>query len=163
MDDTGYREILKQMNYLDDRLVEYGYPNRNIQHKNSGKSIVDIVHWNNDGVKALEGNKWLIPPRPFMDMAYDFTYEDCEKFNKLIQDTLSKHKGTQAIHTVLKMIGEMTADNIREAIDTQSFKELAPSTVAKKGSDVQLIESNQVYDEATYEIGRISEGAGKDV
>ena len=149
LDESGWEEILKQMNYLDEREIEYGYPDSSVIHRESKESIVDIAHWNNDGVKDKTGTKWHIPPREFMDLAAMLTAEDMKKYNALVEKTLSKYRGTSQIDTVLKMIGDMTADTIREAIDTQEFPPLAPSTVRQKGSDVVLIETNQLYNDAT--------------
>ena len=155
LDEKGWDDLLKEMNHLEKREVEYGYPDRSVIHRESKESIVDIAHWNNDGVKDKTGTKWHIPPREFMDMAAMFTAEDMKKYNDLIEKTLSKYRGTSQIDTVLKMIGDMTADTIREAIDTQEFSPLAPSTVRQKGSDVILVETNQLYNDATYKINLI--------
>lgn len=154
LDESGYNEILKQMNFLDEREIEYGYPDAGVIHQESKESIVDIAHWNNDGVKSKDGDTWHIPPREFMDMAAMFTAEEMQKYNKLVNDTIAKYHGTSKIETVLKVIGDMTADSIREAIDTQEFAPLAPSTIIQKGSDVILIETGQLYNDATYEITR---------
>ena len=48
----------------------------------------------------------------------------------------------------------MTADSVREAIDIGEFTPLAPSTVRLKGSDVVLIETNQLYNDATSVVNR---------
>lgn len=157
LDESGWNEILKQMNHLDEKQIEYGYPDASVIHQESKESIVDIAHWNNDGVKNKEENGWHIPPREFMDMAAMFTAEGMKKYNTLVENTLSKYKGTSQIDTVLKIIGDMTADNIREAIDSQEFEPLAPSTIIQKGSDVILIETGQLYNDATYKIGKAGE------
>tara|TARA_R110002012_G_scaffold32357_1_gene95677 strand:- start:36 stop:542 length:507 start_codon:yes stop_codon:yes gene_type:complete len=156
LDEKGWDNVLKDMNFLDEREVEYGYPERSVIHKESKESIVDIAHWNNDGVKSSKGG-WHIPPREFMDMAAMFTEEDMDKYNKLIETTLSKFKGRDKLETVLRVIGGMTADNIREAIDTGEFAPLAPSTVEQKGSDTILVETGQLYDDATYKINKVGE------
>lgn len=149
LDESGWDEILKQMNYLDEREIEYGYPDSSVIHRESKESIVDIAHWNNDGVKNKSGTSWHIPPREFMDLAAMLTAEDMKKYNDLVETTTSKYKGTTQLDTVLKHIGNMAADSIREAIDIGEFAPLAPSTIRLKGSDVVLIETNQLYDDAT--------------
>ena len=85
LDESGWDEILKQMNYLDEREIEYGYPDSSVIHRESGESIVDIAHWNNDGVKDKSGTKWKLPPREFMDLAAMLTAEDMKKYNTLVE------------------------------------------------------------------------------
>ena len=63
--------------------------------------------------------------------------------------------GQSKIKTSLKTISEECADKLREGIDTQEFKPLAPSTVAKKGSDVILINTNQLYDDAKGKVEKV--------
>lgn len=151
LDESGWDEILKQMNYLDEREIEYGYPDRGVKHKESGESIVDIAHWNNDGVKDKSGTKWHIPPRDFMDVADMLTEDEMFKYNDIIQDAIS-NKGLLVVDKALNKVGDLTADNVREAIDLQIYKPLAPSTVRLKGSSVILIETGQLYEDATSKI-----------
>ena len=40
LDESGWDEILKQMNYLDEREIEYGYPDSSVIHRESKESIV---------------------------------------------------------------------------------------------------------------------------
>lgn len=152
MDDSLVREMEKELEYMSRMEVSYGYFEGDI-HKASGNMLSQIAAWNNNGVKAKDGST-RIPSRPFMDQAHYITEDDIPKFNAIMQDSLVLG-GKMQIRIGLKMIGDQCADNIRESIDMQNFKELAPSTIAQKGgSEIQLVETSELYDSATYKVER---------
>jgi hypothetical protein len=82
-----------------------------------------------------------------MDLADSFVYNDLDKYNNLINKAIIQG-GKERIFGTMRFIANECADSIRESIDTQSFTELAPKTVELKGSDVQLIETNTLYEQA---------------
>ena len=150
MDDSLIKELEEELNYLSRVKVEYGYFEGD-PHLASGYTTPEIARWNNDGTKRKDGTTH-IPSRPFLDQAHYITGDDIPKFNAIMQDSLVLG-GKMQIRTGLKMIGDQCADNIRESIDMQNFKELAPSTIVQKGgSEVQLVETNELYEKADYKI-----------
>ncbi|UUW39709.1 hypothetical protein VP14_022 [Vibrio phage VPMCC14] len=149
MDDSLVREMEKDLEYLDSVSVEYGYFEGDL-HQASGNMLSEIARWNNDGVKAKDGSIH-IPSRPFLDNAHIITGNDIPEFNAIMQDSLM-FGGKRQIQTGLKIVGDKTADNIRESIDMQNFTPLAPSTIVKKGNDVILIEDWELYEKADYKI-----------
>lgn len=152
MDDTLVRELEKELEYMSRMEVSYGYFPEQF-HTEANLPTAYVADYNNNGVKNSKGG-WHIPSRPFMDQAHYITEDDIPKFNAIMQDSLVLG-GKMQIRTGLKMIGDQCADNIRESIDMQNFKELEPSTIAQKGgSEIQLIETNELYDSATYKIER---------
>ena len=151
IDNSLVKELEKELEYMSRMQVEYGYFPEQF-HTEANLPTASVAEFNNNGVKNSKGG-WHIPPRPFLDNAHYITEDNLPKFNAIMQDSLV-YGGKMQIRTGLKMIGDQVADNIRESIEMQNFKELAPSTIAQKGSDVQLIETNELYDSATYKITR---------
>lgn len=151
--DKFFKEIERDVDYLTAHKIEVGY-DESLQHS-SGNPTHKIAEWNNNGVKDGEGG-WRIPPRPFFDVAVSLIHSDLDKYNTMVRKALhhANTGNTGRIYTAFKMIGDKASDEIRFSIDTQDFTPLAPSTIAKKGSDVILIETNDLYDQAGYVIKR---------
>jgi hypothetical protein len=154
--DEFFGGLERDVNSLTSRQIEYGYFEED-QHP-SGNPTSYIAFWNNYGTQRSDGKGWHIPPRGFLELADSFVTYDIDKYNKMVYKAIIRG-GKQQINAILKHIGDQSADSIREAIDTQSFQELAPSTVVQKGSDVQLIETNTLYDQAKYKITQKSKGS----
>lgn len=148
--DEWFGDLQADLNSLEDRQVEVGYFEDQI-HTESGLPLASIADYNNNGVLSKNGTSYHIPPRPFAEMATMFMQDDIDKYNRLIEDALYWGGKKQIIRS-LKMIGQEASDEYRNAIDTQDFKPLAPSTIRQKGSSVILIETNQLYNDATYKI-----------
>lgn len=149
IDDTLVRELEKELEWMSKQAIEYGYFEGDV-HQASGNMLSEVARWNNDGVKAKDGST-RIPSRPFMDQAHYITGDEIPEFNAIMQDSLVL-EGKQQIQVGLKMIGDRVVDNIRESIDMQNFTPLAPSTVIKKGNDVQLIEDWELYEKPSYRL-----------
>lgn len=141
---------------LGEEEVEFGYFPEHF-HQEAKVQTATLAMWQNDGVKTKASTGWRIPPRPFMDQAAGLVETDIDKYNNIIQTGLALG-GKNQIDLSLRIVGQDSADSIRESIDLQNFKPLAPSTVKQKGgSDIQLIESNEMYDQANYKIVKRSD------
>ncbi|UZV41177.1 hypothetical protein vBVpaMR16F_111 [Vibrio phage vB_VpaM_R16F] len=151
IDNSLVKELEKDLEYLDSVTVEYGYFEGDL-HQSSGYTTPEIARWNNDGVKAKDGSIH-IPSRPFLDNAHIITGNDIPEFNAIMQDSLI-FGGKRQIQVGLKIVGDKTADNIRESIDMQNFAPLSPSTIVKKGNDVILIEDWELYEKGSYRLIR---------
>jgi len=149
MDMSGVIDMEKDLDYMDSLAVEYGYFEEQY-HIESGLPLPLIASYQNDGVKNKEGG-WHIVPRSFVDMAHDITGTELPKYNAIMQDSLC-FGGKAQIDLGLNIIGNDTADSIREAIETQNFAPLKPMTIKLKNSDTILIESGQMYDDAKHKV-----------
>lgn len=151
LDLSGLDELEKEMDWLEERTIEYGFLDAARVHPNADVPVATVANWNNSGVKSLDASKWKIPPRPFFDVATLYV-EDLvnTKFSKRIGQSFLEGKASYT--KALDFIGKESADQVQFAIDEGDFKSLAKSTVRLKGSDVILIESGFMYDSVTSEV-----------
>ena len=152
IDDSMVKELEKELEFMGKHAVTYGYYPDQV-HQDSQLPLATVADYNVNGVKNSKGD-WHIPPRDYFIYADMFAQEDAPKFFKTINHALMLG-GQSKIMTSLKTISEDCADKLREGIDTQEFKPLAPSTVSKKGSDVILINTNQLYNDAKGKVEKV--------
>lgn len=89
------------------------------------------------------------PPRPFFRNAIaNHESEWQEETAKLIEN------GGE-VREVLSLLGEIIADDIKESIRTLDSPPLSPVTIARKGFDKPLIDTSNMLNSVSYEVGEI--------
>ncbi|MGT3185549.1 hypothetical protein ACVSXV_22910 [Yersinia enterocolitica] len=89
------------------------------------------------------------PPRPFFRNAIsEHEAEWGEKMAALIE-------GGLAVDDALSTLGEIISDDIRESIRKFETPALSPVTVAKKGFSKPLIDTGNMLNSVSYEVGEI--------
>jgi len=113
---------------------------------NRGTRIVDYAKANEYGVVSKN-----IPARPFLHNSLKPKYSN--KLFTAVQSfgILSKFGDAKRL---LKALGRQGADNVRESIDTEVYEPLSPLTIAKKGNDTILRDTEAMYKSITSEIRR---------
>lgn len=94
------------------------------------------------------------PPRPFFRNAIsEHEAEWGEKMAALIE-------GGLAVDDALSTLGEIISDDIRESIRKLETPALSPVTVAKKGFSKPLIDTGNMLNSVSYEVGEIEPSTG---
>ncbi|ELM3737090.1 hypothetical protein RYR42_002582 [Edwardsiella piscicida] len=89
------------------------------------------------------------PPRPFFRNAIAENEEKWkEKTSQLIE------RGDD-IGEIFSILGEIIVGDIRQSIITLDSPPLSPVTIAKKGFDKPLIDTKNMLDSISYEVGEI--------
>lgn len=151
LDLSGLDELEREMEWLDDQVVEYGFLDPARIHPTAEVPVAQVAVWNNYGTKGDGGKKWHIPPRPFFDLA-ELYVEDLldSKFARRIGQSFLE--GRASYTKALDFIGKESAEQIQFAIDEGDYKALAPSTIRLKGSDTILINSGFMYNSVSSKL-----------
>jgi len=145
--DMGLEAIFKETEKLKSMCVKVGVTeNVGSQTVDSGATLAQIAAWNELGVLGPPmsengGNKWFIPPRPFIRGFIDGKRE-------LIQKTLDKlaklvTEGKLTAETAMARLGEFGQSGVKSYIRNGVFTPNASSTIAKKGSSKPLIDTTK--------------------
>ena len=108
-----------------------------------GTSVTMVAAWNELGTEN-------IPSRPFMRQMM-------EKEERNINNYLKRYlkmacTGDLTTEAALDKIGNYLKYKIKESIREGEYEPNAPSTIAKKGSSVPLIDTRQMYRSVIYEV-----------
>lgn len=148
----GWKALLKDLDYLDDQTIEYGFP-YNVMHPTAKQSLPDIALWNDRGTKDKSG-QFIIPPRPFLTNVGETLPFYTDRLNK--QMKLALGYGTAAINRALDWTGKELVEMVVESISDGDYAALAESTVAKKKSDTILIDTGFMIDNVDFKITKNS-------
>lgn len=144
--------ILSDMDRLDGTTIDYGYP-EDVPHENSDMNLATLALIQDQGMKVSGTNTWKIPPRPFLSFYAPLEVEEqMSRYNRMIGHTIGEGKASQ--NMVMNFIGNECADAVRKAIDDGTYVKLSNMTIQLKGHDTILIDSGQLYDDATFSIER---------
>ena len=141
-DDSFWHKIEKDSKELDGKIIEYGFPDV-VMHPEAKAPVAAVAEWNENGVRSSTGG-WRIPPRQFMFLAAIYAEGDMDRFNEQIYLTLGL--GKTKLNSSLDYVAKELADLVVKSIMEGEFKALKPSTIAKKKSDVILIETGFMLD-----------------
>lgn len=148
MKDSSYFEIdnwdkiLDNLEELNNTCVDIGYYEEDI-HEDSGLAMSDLATIHERG-----STKNNIPARPFMSKSGDILYGDEQIFN-ILGKIVVMETGVKEAYSKIGVIGQKS---IQASIDTQAFIALKPETIRKKGHDIILIDSKQLYNEPKFKI-----------
>ena len=141
-DDKFWKRIEHDSRTLDGTIIEYGFPEM-IMHPEAKVPVAAVAEWNENGVRSSTGG-WRIPPRSFLFLAAVYAEGDMDRFNEQIYLTLGL--GKTKLNSSLDYVAKELADLVVKSIMEGEFKALKPSTIAKKKSDVLLIETGFMLD-----------------
>ena len=146
--DLGWKRIKRKVTFLDGKEVRAGVLPSAGNEKN-GKSIAQVGFWNEYGTQATAKRNFSVPARPFMGKSCDQHKGWQSQVNKGVGNILG---GSEVIGQ-LNNIGEQMKTDIKDIFGQVSqFKRLKPSTIAKKGHNLPLMDSVALYDAIDYEV-----------
>lgn len=138
--DLGWKRIVRKMNFVDGKEIRAGVlPSAGNGKK--GVPIAEYATYNEYGTKK-------IPSRPFMATSADENKGWSTSVKNAVKGIID---GAEVI-SQMNTVGEKMKTDIKKNIGTYRFKPLKPATVKKKGHDIQLIDSGDLYDAIDYEV-----------
>lgn len=130
--DHGFRAAVERTSALAGTAVKVGYQVGS--GRVDGVDILDIAIWNHFGTQN-------IPARPFM---HDAAINYADMIGAAMAHVATKVQlGAATADVALATIGQMHQDQIAETIRSGNFTPNAPSTIARKGSSVPLVDEGR--------------------
>lgn len=109
-----------------------------------GTPIVDVAIWNEFGTETA-------PARPFMKNAFNKNNEKWFKlFNKMLMQQVAANK--LDIKQIFNTIGLVMQGDIRDSIVKGNYVPNSPTTIAIKGKDSTLRDTNVMLNAVQYEV-----------
>jgi len=154
--DMGLEAIFKETEKLKSMCVKVGVTeNVGSQTVGGGATLAQIAAWNELGVLGPPmsengGNKWFIPPRPFIRGFVDGKREQIQK----TLDKLAKlvTEGKLTAETAMARLGEFGQSGVKSYIRIGVFTPNASSTVARKGSSKPLMDTGTLRNSIRYQV-----------
>lgn len=148
--DLGWKRICQKVMFLDGRQVKAGVLETAGNEKN-GVPIVKVAKWNEYGTPSTSRRPWSVPARPFMAITFDEKRGWKTTVEGEIMTNIVSPKG--GVTAMLGAIGKQMKTDIKNNIGVVGkYKPLAPSTVARKGHNIPLMDSGALYDAIDYEV-----------
>ena len=138
--DLGWKRIKRKMDFLDGKEIRAGV----LPSAGNGKKGVPISEYATYNEYGTE----KIPSRPFMATSADENKGWSTSVKNAVKGIID---GAEVI-SQMNTVGEKMKTDIKKNIGTYRFKPLKPATVKKKGHDIQLIDSGDLYDAIDYEV-----------
>ena len=138
--DLGWKRIKRKMDFLDGKEIRAGV----LPSAGNGKKGVPIAEYATYNEYGTE----KIPSRPFMATSAD----ENKGWNAPVKRAISGIIDGAEVISQMNTVGEKMKTDIKKNIGTYRFKPLKPATVKKKGHDIQLIDSGDLYDAIDYEV-----------
>lgn len=138
--DLGWKRIKRKMDFLDGKEIRAGV----LPSAGKGKRGVEIAYY----ASVNEYGTKKIPSRPFMATSAD----ENKGWNAPVKRAVGNIIDGAEVISQMNTVGEKMKTDIKKNIGTYRFKPLKPSTVKKKGHDIQLIDSGALYDAIDFEV-----------
>ena len=146
--DKGWKIACKRVKYLDGKQIKAGV----LWSAGTGKNGVSIAFYascNEYGTYG-SGSEWQrIPARPFMSK----TADEQKMWKTPVKNAVNRIIGGAEVIAELNVVGEKMKKDIKNNIGIiGKYKPLAPSTVAKKGHNIPLMDTGALYDSIDFEV-----------
>ena len=138
--DLGWKRIVSKMRVINGKEIRAGV----LPSAGNGKKGVPIAEYATHNEYGTE----KIPSRPFMATSAD----ENKGWNAPVKRAISGIIDGAEVISELNTVGKKMKDDIKKNVGTHRFKPLKPSTVKKKGHDIQLIDSGALYDAIDFEV-----------
>ena len=133
--------LMKELRELSKLEVGIGFQ-RGMAAEDNGTDITDIAMWNELGTVD-------IPSRPFMRDSVD---KHIPAINHMLKSQEEALLSGEPARKVLETIGIFQKDLMQTEIEQGSFTPNAESTIRRKGSDKQLIDTGQMKNSVNFWI-----------
>lgn len=145
--DFDYKLINKLKSQLNqnNKVVKVGVPVSSGEEEN-GIPIVLVA-----AVHEFGSPKNNIPERSFIRSAVNENKDAYTRMNRI--SLAGMLKGVVTIETALGRLGELAKGHMQQKIRKGNFAPLQPATIKAKGSSAPLIDTGNLIQSITYEIG----------
>lgn len=135
---------LRQRLVGDNKVVHVGIPEG--KHEEDGTPVAMIAAVHEFGSPSQE-----IPERPFLRIT---PVKHREKYVRLNRINLVKMlRGQTTVENALGQLGEMAKGDVQQEIRNGNFAPLKAETIRRKGSSRPLIDSGQMVQSVSWELG----------
>lgn len=150
LDMNGLDDIMRDMDALSSREINYGFPDENRIHSEAKVPVGTVAFWQDRGTKNSDGS-WHIPPRPFLSQESALVIENnMDNYTQLVMGSVGH--GKKGVLKKLNNVGKDTVEVVKKAIDTGIYVPLAPSTIQKKGHSKPLLDTKEMYNNIEFKI-----------
>lgn len=126
------------------KVVNVGFPQG--KHEEDGTPVAMIA-----AVHEFGSPSQGIPERPFLRVAVQ---RNRQKYAMLNHTNLVKMlRGQTTVETALGQLGEMAKGDVQTEIRSGDFKPLKAATIKRKGSSRPLIDTGQMVQSISWELG----------
>jgi hypothetical protein len=117
-----------------------------------GQQVAQIAIWNEFGTISQNGNV-AIPPRPFMSQTVK---DNKKKWMAMLEKIISSQGENINLEQALNKIGAVMAGDIKKTISNGNnlFVPNSPITIAKKGKDTVLRDTNVMLNSVNYVVNK---------
>ena len=136
------KEFFKQIEELRKLQVRVGFQHGEVA-SSDGADIADVAAWNELGTAHS-------PPRPFLRQSVENNESVIAAMCK--QQLVAIIKGQATAQDALQALGVMQKALIQKTIKSGEFEPNAPSTIAKKKSNVPLIDTGRMRQSVNFVI-----------
>lgn len=127
-----------------ERLVRVGFPQGKSEADGTPVAMIAAVH-------EFGSPERGIPERSFLRSGMR---ENGEKYVRLNKVNLVRIlRGQLTVEQALGQLGEMAKGDVQQKIRSGDFAPLKPATVNRKGSSKPLVDTGQMVQSVTYELG----------
>jgi len=154
--DMGLAAIFNETEKLKNMCVKVGITEDvGSQSVDGVATLAQIAAWNELGVLGPPvsengGDKWRIPPRPFIrgfvDGKRELIQKTLDRLGQMVAD--GKLKAEEA----MARLGEFGQSGVKSYIRSGAFTPNATSTVARKGSSKPLIDTGTLRNSIRYQV-----------
>lgn len=146
--DLGWKRIVRKTRFLNGKEIRAGVLSSAGSEAN-GIPIAQVGAWNEYGTNASAKRPWNVPARPFLSK----TTDEKRGWQKNVANAVDRIIEGAEVMGELNTVGETMKTDIKNIFGQVSkFKRLKPSTVARKGHNLPLLDSGALYDAIDYEV-----------
>lgn len=127
-----------------ERQVKVGFPQGKAELDGTPTALVAAVH-------EFGSPELGIPERPFLRTSIRENQAKYVRLNKI--NLVKILRGGMDANQALNMLGMMAKGDVQTKIRDGEFQALKPATIARKGSSKPLIDSGQMRQSVSYEVG----------
>ena len=146
--DLGWKRIVRKTRFLNGKEIRAGVLSSAGAEAN-GIPIAQVGAFNEYGTEASDKRPWNVPARPFLSK----TTDEKKGWQKNVANAVDRIIEGAEVMGELNTVGETMKKDIKNIFGQVSkFKRLKPSTVARKGHNLPLLDSGALYDAIDYEV-----------
>lgn len=142
--DPSAIDRLKARLTRDGRVVNVGFPEGKREPDGTPVALVAAVH--EFGAPSVG-----IPERPFLRIAIQRNRLKYVRLNRI--NLVKMLRGQTTVEEALGQLGEMAKGDVQTEIRNGDFTPLRPATIRRKGSSQPLIDTGQMIQSTSWELG----------
>lgn len=155
----GWEDLKKRIAALEGREARVGwFEGQTYGPENANLPIATVAMWQEEGTIGGQKNGSGIPSRPFI-RTFFMGLRNSAAFRGFVANELKLYlAGEKTVHQVMKKLGELVQEGLRQTIANWSHPRNSDSTIAQKGFNNPLVETGLMAKSITVKIMREVKG-----